>query len=243
MPKFFTEKKYISDETALITGENVKHISKVLRKKEGDILTLCDGEGMDYAVRIESIAKESITCSILNAYRCEAEAPVFITLYQGMPKGDKTEQVIQKCTELGVSEIVPVETEFSVARIKKDNKTERYNKIALSAAKQCGRGIVPKVMPPLKFKEAAEQAAASGALNLIPYEREEETSVKKALSGFKGKYINIFIGPEGGFSENEIELAKECGFIPITLGKRILRCETAGMVTIAILLYEIEYGE
>lgn len=204
-------------------------------------MTLCDGEGMDYQCRIVSLER-GVLLDILSKEVCETEPKTKITLYQGLPKADKMELIIQKCVELGVDRIVAVSTERAIVKLdKKENKKlERWQKIAEAAAKQSGRGKIPEIgQQVLKFKEAvAEAKGLDGAI--IPYEKEQETGIRQFVQGFQGESIGVFIGPEGGFAEEEIALAQENGITPITLGKRILRTETAGMTTAAILLYELD---
>ena len=222
-------------------GEDEKHIKTVLRAREGEEITLCDGEGMDYQCRIASLER-GVLLDILSKEVCETEPKVKITLYQGLPKADKMELIIQKCVELGVDRIVAVSTERTIVKLdkKEAKKLERWQKIAEAAAKQSGRGKIPEIgQQVLKFKEAvAEAKELDGAI--IPYEKEEETGIRQFVQGFKGESIGVFIGPEGGFAEEEIALAQDNGIRPITLGKRILRTETAGMTTTAILLYELD---
>lgn len=241
MPKFFFHKNDISRGQVQLFGEDEKHIKTVLRAREGEEITLCDGEGMDYQCRIASL-EQGVLLDILSKEVCETEPKTKITLYQGLPKADKMELIIQKCVELGVDRIVAVSTERAIVKLdkKETKKLERWQKIAEAAAKQSGRGKIPEICQQvLKFKEAvAEAKALDGAI--IPYEKEEETGIRQFVQGFQGESVGVFIGPEGGFAEEEIALARENGITPITLGKRILRTETAGMTTAAILLYELD---
>lgn len=241
MPKFFFNKNDISRGQVQLFGEDEKHIKTVLRAREGEELILCDGEGMDYQCRIVSLER-GVLLDILSKEVCETEPKTKITLYQGLPKADKMELIIQKCVELGVDRIVAVSTERAIVKLdkKESKKLERWQKIAEAAAKQSGRGKIPEIgQQVLKFKEAvAEAKELDGAI--IPYEKEQETGIRQFVQGFRGESIGVFIGPEGGFAEEEIALAQENGITPITLGKRILRTETAGMTTAAILLYELD---
>lgn len=225
----------------MISGEDEKHIKTVLRAREGEEITLCDGMGMDYQCRILSLER-GVLAEIISKMPCETEPKTKITLYQGLPKADKMEWIIQKCVELGVDRIVAVSTERAIVKLdkKEGKKLERWQKIAEAAAKQSGRGKIPEICQRvLKFSEAVTEAAElDGAL--IPYEKEQERGLRQFVRGFSGESVGIFIGPEGGFSEEEIALAEESGVLPVTLGKRILRTETAGMVTTALLLYELE---
>ena len=241
MPKFFFNKNDISRGQVQLFGEDEKHIKTVLRAREGEEITLCDGEGMDYQCRIASLER-GVLLDILSKEVCETEPKVKITLYQGLPKADKMELIIQKCVELGVDRIVAVSTERAIVKLdkKEAKKLERWQKIAEAAAKQSGRGKIPEIgQQVLKFKDAvAEAKELDGAI--IPYEREQERGIRQFVQDFKGESIGVFIGPEGGFADEEIALAQENSITPITLGKRILRTETAGMTTTAILLYELD---
>lgn len=241
MPKFFVSKDNIDDHIITITGENANHIANVLRAKAGDEIIVGDGEGLDYSCEITEVSKKQVIAKITDITSNNAEPNTKITLFQALPKSDKMELVIQKCIEIGVDSIVPVETEHCVVKLKgkEDKKLSRWNKIAEAAAKQCGRGKIPKVCNIISFKEAVNKAISLDSA-IIPYEKEKENSLKSFCCNFKGKSIGIFIGPEGGFSAEEIELAKNKGIQSVTLGKRILRTETAGLVASVILLYELE---
>lgn len=240
MPKFFVSPREIEGKKIILTGDDEKHIKTVLRAREGEEITVCDGEGMDYQCRILSLEKGVVT-EILSSAPCDVEPETKITLYQGLPKADKMEWIIQKCVELGVERIVPVSTERAIVKLdkKEGKKLERWQKIAEAAAKQSGRGIIPQMGERvLSFGEAVVEATKlDGAL--IPYEKEEERGIRQFVRDFSGKSIGVFIGPEGGFSPEEVALAEEAGILPVTLGKRILRTETAGMTTVALLLYEL----
>lgn len=241
MPKFFVKSEDINDHTVTLAGENANHIGNVLRAKTGDMITVCDGEGRDYECEITEITKKYVMAKITDIFTNDNEPDIKITLYQGLPKADKMELVIQKCIEIGVDRIVPVKTEHTVVKLdgKEDKKLLRWNKIAEAAAKQCGRGKIPVVDRVMNFKEAVDEGSSlDGAV--IPYEKEREHSLKSFAKEFKGRSIGVFIGPEGGFSNAEIEYALDKGVKSVTLGKRILRTETAGLVASVILLYELE---
>ena len=241
MAKFFISKDFIKDDKVFLDGENANHLTNVLRSKIGEEIEVSCGDGYDYICKIEKINKDNVTCKIIDCFGNESEPNIKITLYQGLPKSEKMELIIQKCVELGIDEIVPVNTDRVIVKLagKEDKKISRWNKISESAAKQSRRGKIPTIQPIINFDEAIRQAKNKD-LKLIPYEKEKETGIKQAIKGFTGKNIAIFIGPEGGFSDNEIKLALENNITPITLGKRILRTETAGFITTAILLYELE---
>lgn len=242
MPRFFAEPENINGNIITLYSDDAAHISRVLRGKAGDILTVCDGKGNDYTAEITSVSDKSVTLEIKETFVTKSEPSVRITLYQGLPKGDKIETIIQKCVELGVCGIVPVNTERCIVKIdknKENKKMERWRKIAESAAKQSGRGIIPSVGQVVSFENALKEASSmDGAV--IPYELEEKNGLKSFLDGFKGESLAVFIGPEGGFSIDEIEKAVKSGVVPVTLGKRILRTETAGMAAVANILFYID---
>ena len=240
MPRFFVAAEAISGEEIHITGEDAKHIKTVLRSKVGEELTVSDGAGWDYSCVIAAFEGKEILCKITGRAKSLSEPKTKITLFQGLPKGDKMELIIQKCVELGVSEIVPVMTKRTVVKLdkKEEKKIERWQKIAEAAAKQSGRGIIPQIGNVLSFPAAVQKASAAGH-GLIPYELEQEKGIRDFVGQFQGDTLSIFIGPEGGFDEDEVKMAAEAGIMPVTLGKRILRTETAGMAAAAILLYEL----
>ncbi|MCD8090815.1 MAG: 16S rRNA (uracil(1498)-N(3))-methyltransferase [Clostridiales bacterium] len=240
MPKFFTDKKLIGESALEIKGEEALHIAEVLRIRPGEEITVGDGEENDYICRTTAVKKASVMCDIIERKKNENEPGVKITLFQALPKGDKMDTVIQKCVEIGVTEIIPIDTKNSMVKVKdnEDKKLIRRNKIALSAAKQCGRGIIPKVRSTIPFKEAVDLAVSGFDGALIPYERERENSIKSFAKSFSGKSLAVFIGSEGGFDESEINYALSKELSSVTMGKRILRTETAGLVASVIILYE-----
>ena len=241
MNRFFVTKDDISGNTAVITGEDVKHISKVLRMAPGDKVMLCDGEGWQYLAEIASISKDDVSLDIISSEQSKAEPPVRITLYQGLPKGDKMELIVQKCVELGISEIVPVAAERCVVRVKPNEfggKRTRYRRVAYEAAKQCGRGVIPQIGDITTFK-AADMTRHD--LIVIAYEDEKGTTLKSLLrANAEAKDIAVIIGPEGGLERAEVDMLIQKGGHAVTLGPRILRTETAGMAAVAMILYEIE---
>ncbi len=237
MARFFVPKEAINGNQITITGEDVTHITKVLRMREGDTFTVCDGQCTDYFCRLSSADKKTVVAEITGKRENAAEPPVHITLYQGVPKGAKLDYIVQKCVEIGVSCIVPMHTERVVRG--GDVKRERLMRIALEAAKQSGRGIVPEVLDAVSFREAVD-AAKEAEIALFPYECEKENSLKNALRGKTAKTVSILIGPEGGFADEEKAYAEENGLLVVTLGSRILRTETAGPVTCGNILYEFE---
>ncbi len=245
MPRFFVESSNIKDGIITLSGDDAGHISRVLRGKIGDTLTVCDGDGNDYEAEISGINEGEVILTVKNTVFTQSEPSLKITLYQGLPKGDKMELIIQKCVELGVYKIVPVNTERCIVKIDKNKekkKIERWQKISESAAKQSGRGIIPQIGNVENFSQAIKNAVENGKA-MIPYELEKERGLKQFLDSFANDNngeMAIFIGPEGGFSAEEIEKALESGVLPVTLGKRILRTETAGMTAIANTLFYLD---
>ena len=242
MANFYIEKTDINENIATISGEEAQHISRVLRMKKGDEVTLCDGEGMFYEAVLSDFSDKTVTAEILSSRRAETEPNVQVTIFQGVPKNPKLETIIQKLTEIGAVRLVPVDTKRCVAKLDKENKVDRLRKIAREAAKQSKRGIVPEVLSPVSFKEAVKMASEAD-LALIPYEEEREMSLKKALQGKAPKTVSVMIGPEGGFDGEEIKLAMESGITRVTLGKRILRTETAPLTVCSAILYELDEME
>lgn len=242
---FYCEEQNVAEQHIRITGSDVNHMKNVLRMKQGEQLTVCDGAGMEYICQIEEFLGGEVILSILERKQASTELPVRLKLYQGLPKKDKMELIIQKAVELGAVEIIPVMTKRCIVKLedekKEAKKIERWQAIAESAAKQSGRGIIPKVSRVMSYGEALKTASLEG-MSLIPYELAQGmTSLKEvAKKAYKENVVSVFIGPEGGFEEAEIEKAKECGVVPVSLGKRILRTETAGFTTLSILMYEIE---
>lgn len=240
MPRFFLELEP-GAQRAVIAGADARHIAGSLRMRPGEALTLCDGRGTDYAGVIESAVPDKVEVRILAAAPTAAEPSLRVTLYQGLPKGDKLEWIIQKAVELGAAEIVPVETARSIARLdggagkkaeKAGKKRERWQKIAAEAAGQSGRGVIPPVTGPLRFAEAVARLAEEETI--VFYEGGGEPLRELAPAG-PGR-LSVFIGPEGGFAPEEIEQLQNAGARVATLGKRILRCETAPLAALAALM-------
>ena len=251
MARFFVDYENINEETgkAFIDGTDVNHVKNVLRKEIGEDLVLCNPSGAAFCCTIEGFAEGRVLCIIKHPISDTAEPRVPVTLYQGVPKSDKMELIVQKCVELGVTKIRPVITSRTIVKFgseaDKQKKTDRWQKIATEAAKQSGREIVPEIGKIIGFSEAVEEAFREGGTIIIPYENERDTTLKSVLreerfAGLTGpERISCFIGPEGGFSEEEIKLAGEKCAIPVTLGKRILRTETAGLAVMAAIRYEL----
>lgn len=245
MPKFFTERENIKRNTLIINNDDATHIRKVLRLSENDEIIVCDGMGVDYKVRIKEIGKDEIVCDIIDTLACDTEPNINVTLYQGLPKAAKMDYIIQKNTELGINRIVPAKLSRCVVKLEDKNaemkKTQRWQKIANEAAKQSGRGVVPTVALPLTIDEIINEVKDSD-LVFVPYECEEDTRLSQVIKeNPDAKNISFIIGPEGGFDSSEIEKFKSTGIKTITLGKRILRTETAGEAVLAMLMYG--YGE
>ena len=241
MPKFFVSKESIENNIAKIEGKDAFHIARSLRMAVGDNIYISDGEGHDYLATLTDIKDDLCTAEILSEGD-SAEPKMSITLYMAYPKGDKLETVIQKAVELGATRIVPFESSRCIKRPKADKvakQGERLSKIAEEAAKQCGRGIIPEVTHPLSYSEMLEDAKSS-ALRLICYEKESDLSVKALLSQGIPESIAIIVGCEGGFSPEEVEAAVNAGCHSVTLGKRILRCETAPLTVLSMILYQFE---
>ena len=238
MPKFFISPDDIHGDAISLTGEDVRHIRKVLRHKAGDTLTLSDGCGTDYTAGITEILPDRITLQITGSKQTDSEMRLSVTLFQCIPKSGKMDFITQKCTELGVARIVPVESEHAVGKPDSPQRIARYRKIAAEAAKQCGRGIIPTVEEPITFADAVNRFSEFD-LVIMPYEGAKEGSLREALSA-PARSAALLIGPEGGFSDKEVALAKAHGASIVTLGKRILRTETAGCATLAMILYETE---
>ncbi len=242
MHRFFAELENITDSEISIYGEDVRHIKNVLRLEIGEKIEVSDKNGTDYICEISEVSKENVDCVILESFKSKGEAPIEIVLFQGLPKSTKMELIIQKSTELGVKEIVPLVTERCITKIndrkKEDKKIERWSKIAEEAAKQSKRGFVPVISPIMSFKEAIAHLSDEDMV-LVPYENEDTVGLKSVLRGSNALKVNIVIGPEGGFEQSEIDSLKEIGAHSVSLGPRILRTETAGFTTSALILYEL----
>lgn len=244
MPKFFLPAENIGDTAIVITGGDARHIAASLRMTKGDKLTVCDFSGHEYDCVIVSALPDTVRAEILSVSVNNTEPPYSVRLYQAAVKGDKFDVIVQKSVETGVSAVIPFISERCIAR--PDSKTfekkrERLQRIATEAAKQCGRGIIPDIMPSVKYTEAVDQAAR-GDLGFICYEGADTTPLGRLLRSRKNipRDIRFIIGSEGGFSAEEIKTAREKGLFVVGLGKRILRCETAPAFVLACLSYEYE---
>lgn len=241
MHRFYINGIYEKGDILTVTGEDVNHIKNVLRMRKGDRFTACNSEGLDFLCEIDELLSQGVTANVLEVKKSDAELPLRITLFQGLPKKDKMELIIQKAVELGVSEIVPVMTKRVIVRLEEKKREEklltRWQAISESAAKQSKRGIIPMVCYPVSYKEALKMASEADSV-LIPYEDAKgmEESRKLMAEAATKSSVAIFIGPEGGFEKEEVEEAQKIGAKQITLGKRILRTETAGLAIAAHLM-------
>ena len=235
MPRFFVEQG--NPEEIVITGEDARHIGRSLRMRPGEALTVC-AQGVDYDCEIVRITDSEVFLHPLRSAPCAAEPSVRVTLYQAVPKQDKLAEIVQKAVELGVTEIVPVLTARCVARPSKadfEKKRDRLQKIALSAAKQSGRGIIPQVAALHSWKEALASMQSQDIAVML---YEEEGGVRFGDVPLVGKQsVGLFIGSEGGISEDEARQAVAAGLHRVWLGKRILRCETAPTAAVSVLMY------
>lgn len=250
MPKFFVKDNQIKDNKIKITGEDVNHISNVLRMRKEDELQICNQDTAEnYMAKILTSSKEYVECQILEKINYTTEPNVNITLFQGIPKFEKMELIIQKNTEIGIKEIIPVIMDRTVVKLNDKlttKKIERWQKIAEIAAKQSMRDIIPKIENVIKIKDI-EKLKDYYDVILVAYENEDKNLLKTELKILKEQNndskvcnIAIAIGPEGGISENEIEILKQCNAKFVSLGKRILRTETAGIVMASNILYELD---
>ena len=246
MLHLFADPSDVQDELLTITGPEVNHIRNVMRLKPGEEISVSiGGDGKEYRYGIESYTEDSVLCRLRFVKDKEVELPVKVLLFQGLPKADKMDLIVQKAVELGAAKIIPVSMERCVVKLdagKAAKKTARWQTIAESAASQSRRSIIPRVLAPMSMKEAVEYAKEQTEVRVIPYElQEDDGSVKQYLESLKeGQSVSIFIGPEGGFAPGEVELAKEAGIRPISLGRRILRTETAGLAILSWLIYILE---
>lgn len=233
MQKLFVD--FIPQDTVVLDAEQSRHIAKSLRMRVGDMLTLTCGDGNDYGCIIDSVANNEVVLSVCYKQANSSEPSVKVHLYQGVPKGDKLEDIVQKCTELGITSITPVLTDRSVSRPDEKSakkKQARYQKIALESAQQSGRGIIPEIKPMQKLKEAVQNDDSQ--LKILFYEGGGEALkniVEKDMQS-----VSIYIGPEGGFAKDEVELIQSNGGIVATLGKRILRTQTAPVAALTAIM-------
>ncbi len=252
MHRFLIEPDDVHNDSLTITGDDAKHMLQVLRFKPGDAFLAFDGTGLEYEAEVVSITKSSVSGKIIKACQPGTEPGKKVVLFQGIPKTDKMDWIIQKSVELGVWEIVPVATQYSVVQIKDkglDGKLERWNRIAREACKQSGRVIVPEVKAPMMFQDALKlwsdkikNEPEGETITVFCYENEGKKCLKDLFKCYNIDHIStagIFIGPEGGFSVGEIQLAQQHRFNPVSLGKRILRTETAAIAVLSVVMHEM----
>lgn len=252
MPKFFVRQNQVNDGKIVINGQDVKHIRNVLRAKVGEELEICNSEtGENFLCSISEFNEDKIWCKIEQKIQEETESNVKVTIFQGLPKADKMEYIIQKSVELGVYDITPVDMKRCVVKLDEKNakkKIERWQKISEVAAKQCGRNIIPQINNVINIKKLCE-IVENYDIVLVAYENEENNSLKNELSQIKSTIINnqsqefkigIVIGPEGGLEKQDVENLERSGAKIITLGKRILRTETVALNVLSIIMYELE---
>lgn len=245
MYQFFVEPGQISGNRIVITGKDVNHIKNVLRMKKGEEISVSNGvDGREYRCGIEELLEDEIICGLRFIKEEGLELPSRVYLFQGLPKADKMELIIQKAVELGVYEVIPVSCKRAVVKLdekKAKNKTVRWQGIAEAAAKQSKRGIIPEIKEVMTMKEAIAYSSRAG-VRIIPYELADGMAeTKKIIDGLRpGEDVAVFIGPEGGFEEAEVKEAIKEGIVPVTLGKRILRTETAGMTVLSWIMYQLE---
>ena len=244
MQRFFVTPDQVGEDKIRIQGSDVNHMKNVLRMRPGEEVMVSDGNNRQYRCRVEDYPEGEAVLAILKAGLVDTELPSRIYLFQGLPKQEKMELIVQKAVELGVCQVIPVQTRRCVVKLdakKAAKKVQRWQQIAESAAKQAGRGYIPAVSEVMTFQEALAFSEALD-IRLIPYELADGMDgTRKILDGIRpGQSVGIFIGPEGGFEKEEVSRAVEAGAMPITLGKRILRTETAGIAVLSILMYRLE---
>ncbi|MBE7011674.1 MAG: 16S rRNA (uracil(1498)-N(3))-methyltransferase [Ruminococcaceae bacterium] len=242
MRRFFTEPMNIGDGKIRII-EDASHITKVLRMSEGDEIIVFDGTGKEYRARLDLISPKECLATVVSEEYSSTEPKIRVSVFQGIPKAGKMETIIQKVVELGAYEIIPVEMERCVVKLDgkaRIEKTKRWNKVSVEAAKQCGRSVIPKVLEPVSYDKSLEMMSELD-LTIMPYEvlgHNGEKGLKSILKNFSGETVGIVIGPEGGFSDKEAEKAKDKGINQVGLGERILRTETVASAVVPIIMYE-----
>ncbi len=244
MQTFFIDKEAVKGESLFLTGETAHHIAAVLRIHTGETLRFSDGEGSYYIGTVAEIKKGTVKVTVTEVFPIDDEPQTAVTLIQCLPRGEKMEQILQKTTELGIGRVIPVESEYSQVRLKekKEEKQRRWQKVVAAAAEQCGRGIIPRVERPCSLRDAVAALPDHTAI-VFCYEKEEQSGIRQTIGALKGKTqsVALIIGPEGGFSDEEAAMIRAKNAHCVTLGKRILRTETAGPAVLAVLMYE--FGE
>lgn len=252
MPRFFVRAEQIENGTVTILGDDAHHLSRSLRMAAGERITVCDMQKNEYECVLKEFLPDRVLAEVVASRKCDTEPPYRAEVYQALPKGDKLDSIIQKAVECGAAELTTFESERCVARVKgesEEKKVERRRRIALEAAKQSGRGMLPTVHPTCSFEEAVKRASAAD-IPLFCYEGDDTQPLAQLLrkaAREKGSdeppRISLMIGSEGGFSQKEVRIAREAGMIPVGLGRRILRTETAAAFALACLVYEFELSE
>ncbi len=238
--RFFVTEECISGDLIILESSDAQHVSRVLRMVPGDEITVCCGNGWAYHCALDHVGKNDVTARILSREPFDNEPSVFITVYAGVSKGDRFDYLIQKCVECGVSHIVPFLSQHCVVRLEgkdMEKKQQRYARIALEASKQCQRSRVTTVGPILSYAEVLK-AAAEQDCKLFLYEKERQKSLSNVLRDAQGTRYAVVTGPEGGFSSKEAELAVQAGLQCVSIGPRILRCETAPVAAVCAIMYE-----
>lgn len=241
MHRFFVPTDFINDAEMVLPAELVHQICRVLRMRPGQHIVLFDDTGWEYEVELNQVEPGSVTGGLVAKHPVASEPSIAITLYQSLMKRDRFELVLQKCTEVGVTRFVPVVTQRSIVQRPasiSDRKMARWGRIIIEAAEQSGRGRIPQLGRALTFQEAINGLDDS-QLALIPWERETQTALRTTLPSLGVKSVSLFIGPEGGFAAEEIQYGQAHGAIPLTLGPRVLRSETAAVVSVALILYQL----
>ncbi|MBI5420495.1 MAG: 16S rRNA (uracil(1498)-N(3))-methyltransferase [Deltaproteobacteria bacterium] len=243
MPTFFVDRRNISGDTAVLSGTEAGHMLRTLRLRAGDAFFAFDEAGNRYRMRIIEATSRSLRAEVLESSAPEPPPRVPITLLVGLPKADKMDFILTKATELGCSRVVPFRSSRTIPRLDAQDARKRllrWERVALAAAKQCGSGCVPDISPLLSYPDAL-RAAASSEGRIIFYEGEAKSGLKRALSGFAGiRSVALLVGPEGGFSEDEVRDAERSGFLRAGLGTRILRVETAAIAALSMVTYHFE---
>lgn len=242
MSRFYVKKEAIKDGRIFVGKEEAHHIRDVMRMKEGDRAAAFDGTGKEYHGIIENVSKRGLVIRIKKTQLRKSRRDFKVTLMQSLVRMDGMDYIAQKATELGISSIIPVRTERAVAELRKEkaaSRYERWRRIVKEAAKQCGRADLADIEETLDFKEAAKKSSLFDLAIMPSVSLDKKASLKKTLSGFSGKTIAVFIGPEGGFTPSEAALARKSGVIIVSLGENVLRCETAAVAVLAMINYAL----
>jgi 16S rRNA (uracil1498-N3)-methyltransferase len=245
MQRYFVEPHLFSEHEVTITGDDVHHIVNVMRSEIGQEIIVCDGQGRAALARLAQFSAKEVKAEIVQALDKQSELPIRVTIAQGLPKGDKMEWILQKGTELGAFAFFPFSSERTIVKLdqkKEGKKLERWGKIVKEAAEQSHRSILPKILPPLSYKQAVA-AAGNYTRCVIAYEKEQGSTLHHVFATLApGDSLLVFVGPEGGFTDDEVALAEAAGILPVTFGPRILRTETASQYLLSAVSYHFERG-